>query len=307
MTITRQISHISFFALFIAIILCASPVTAMAGSHNSPDSDEELTPTYYKGIIPRTYYATKLFHDPSDPENIFYLRLTSYGEISGCFEITKSSSEKTQRGDSIKLKVTDQELFVKVLFNPRYSNYDCKKKDTSAYIDIKLDRDDMIKKGIKKIALKSEKYGDFTTADVNITKEKIELTAKETDPGFIDTLWFFPDNAIVLQAPKAKMGDKTVLDKIRKFGIDQGFKPMEDVLKGYTLPPDDYNYVVFTDPVGTLREQLKTTKDVLPVGHITATRTMHGPKGAYQDPYDLEVFASISGHALTDTSEETGP
>lgn len=73
---------------------------------------------------------------------------------------------------------------------------------------------------------------------------------------------------------------------------------MEDALKDYELPYDAYNYVMFVDEKGAVRNQLKNPRDHLPIGHIKPTRTVHGPNGLYEEPYEIEVFASLPGHEI---------
>lgn len=283
---------IACFAFFSTFLI--SPVfDAHARDDGNGTTTEENKPK--KGILPRHYYVTGFFHDSSDPENIFYLRLMNQGVVSGCFRVSKASYDIKNKGVMIKLDVVDQEIRIRK-YQPRYTNYDCKLKYASAIIDVKLDRDELIANGVTKISLNSKKYGEFGAVDIKVTKSKIELTAAVEDPEYIDYLWFFPENTVVLHTPKAKQADKKVQDLIREYGISQGFVPMEEVLENYELPYNAYDYVMFTDPSGAVRNQLGTPRDQLPIGHITPTRTIHGSEGLYEEPYELEVFASIPGH-----------
>lgn len=268
-----------------------------AESAKKAGSQKKEKPEPKKGLLPRTYYMTDLFHDPSDPENIFYLRLMAPGEVTGCFRITKAKHEVQNNGQYINLDVIDQEIYIRRR-EPRYTNYDCRMKRAAAIIDVQLDRDEMIANGIKKLSLRSKKYGQFNEAEVNISKEKIELTVLTADPTYIDELWFFPDNTIILHAPQGKSGDTKTLTPLREYGISQGFTPMEEALQGYEPPFDAYNYVMFVDNNGAVRNQLKNPRDNLPIGHIKPTRTIHGPNGLYEEPYEIEVFASLPGHEI---------
>lgn len=290
-------AFLGFSVLLGAIATPTPEAYAESGSYKKSSQRKKEKPEPKKGVFDRTVYETTFFHDPSDPENIFYFRISAPLEVTGCFRITKPKYMIKNAGQYINLDFLDSEIYVKKR-TPRYSQYDCELKRAASIIDIQLDRDEMIANGVKKISVNSEKYGRFQDVALNVTKEKIELTLPNIDAREIDMLWFYPKNTIVLHAPQGKQGDTKVRDAIREYGIAEGFTPMEDVLKGYELPWDADNYVVFTDENGAVRNQLHTPRDHLPIGHVEVTRTMHGAQGLYEEPYELEVFATLPGHEI---------
>lgn len=288
--------RLSFLVLgaFIASLFAFSPSVSFAQSskdsaHRTPKKAEPR-----RGLLPRNYYLTQFFHVPGDPENIFYMRLMHDGGVSGCFNITNPRYKIINNANQINLDVVDQEIYIRRR-QPRYSNHDCKIKHANSIIDIRLDRDEMIENDVKRIVLTSARGGTFPAADIKLTKQKLELTVPNLDASFIDYFWFFPDNAVILHAPQAKQGDQQVVALLKEYGVSQGFTPMSEVLDGYTDPDAAYNYAMFVDTRGSVRNQLNTTIDQLPIGRIKPVRQIHGPNGPYDEPYEIEVFASLPG------------
>ena len=239
-------------------------------------------------IFPRTYYAIEFFNNPQISESHFTMRLSSYGEVSGCADMTDSTVEAKRVNDTIKLKVTDSEIELDDE-KPRYSNYDCEIKRNRSFFDVQLNRDQLIKKKVKKIALTSEKYGEFMTAEVNINKHKIEISP---DKKTMITFWFFPKNTVVLHTPNAKL-DRNTQNDIRAFGIARGLVPIENIIDKFELPHNANHYVLFTDPVRHIVGQITSPGENITVGHITTKRTVHTADGPREDPYDLEVYATL--------------
>lgn len=289
----KKFFFLSFALCSLFLALPHNPAYAVGKDSNTETKE---VPKGLQGLLPRTFYVTQFFQDPSLPENEFYIKIASYGAVSGCAELTFSKQEIKDGVETITVQIKDPEVMVKKFNNPRYTNYDCKINTLSASVDVKLNRDTLMNHNVTKINIESEKYGKFNSADIKVTEQKIEMTTKSPEGDQMDTLWFFPKNTVLLLAPNAKKSDGLATQQlIKEFGIAQGFKPMEDVLDGYELPYNAENFALFVDETGSVRDQLKTPDDFVPIGHIKPTRKVHGPQGTYDESYDVEVFASLPG------------
>lgn len=246
-----------------------------------------------KSLFRRDFYTLELLHAPHQSESEFTVRLASYGDVAGCAEMSSASVETETVLDTIKIDVRNSEPRIDRR-QPRYTNYDCETKILKSYFDIEMDRDELIEKGIEKVKLTNERYGDFTTSEIDVSKEKIDWWIKSEIGEYLHTLWFFPKNTVILHAPAAKQG-QDVQPLIRDFGMARGLTPIEDKYKDYELPHDALHYAYFTDPTGYIVNQLDEIGDNVAVGEIVPTRTVHGPNGAREEPYPITVHATLPG------------
>ena len=244
-------------------------------------------------LFPRHFYMIEIFNNPRISESRFTLRLSSYGEVSGCATMTAPYIDKKVVSNKIRISVRDPELYVN-RWSPRYSNTDCDVNMNRSFFDIELDRDVLMARGIKHIDLQSQRYGEFFTSDIEVTKEKIDLTAKTVDGQSLITYWFMPQDTVILHTPNSKR-ELDVKDHIREFGIAQGLIPLEETFRDFELPWNAYNFVYFTNPAGDMVNKVNSYMDYVPVGKITPTRTVQTATGPVQETYDLTVYASIPG------------
>ena len=269
--------------LCLAIVLLSSAPVQAAGYGR--DVMEIRVKDHSISLFPRNFYTIEFFNTPYISESHFTMRLASYGEVSGCAGMSDGAVEARRVNDSIKLKVTDSEIELDDV--PRYSNYDCKIKRNKSFFDISLDRDYMIRQNIKKIALTSEKYGEFLTADVTIDRHKITMSPHKAH---MVTFWFFPSDSIALHAPGAQQ-DRDIRDIIRSYGVAHGLVPMEKILDGFELPHAG-DYVLFTDPGRRMTERLEGAGSPVNTGHITPVRTVYTATGPREEFYSLAIYAA---------------
>ncbi len=292
----------SLFSFLFLVILAGIAIPAYAkynGDTIEVDIDED---SYESGILNRSFYVVEIFNNPQISESKFTLRLSSFGEVSGCADMSESELKQTRVLDSIRLEVTDSEIILNDE-NPRYSNYDCKIKYNKSFFDVELDRDELIKRKIKKIELKSKKYGRFLTSDIKVSKQKIELSIKEPGNNFMKTFWFLPKDTVVLYAPQAKLG-QNVRDLLKKFGEGQSLIPLEKIYDKFELPYNANSYALFTNPSGHITKRLKDIGDSIAVGQITVGKTVYGANGPMEEPYALKVYARLPGKKLLDLDTE---
>ncbi len=278
----------SFYRSFLTLLFLSVFVTPLAANAQTHIVRVKENST---SLFPRNVYTVQFFNNPNVSESKFTLRLASYGEVAGCASMTEPELETQMVSGRLKLKVTDSEVILNDE-DPRYSPYDCETKNNRSFFDVELDRDELISKKIKKVKLKSEEYGDFIEADIDINEDRIEFITKSSAGSHMVTFWFFPDNAVVLTAPQAK-SNQDVKALIRDFGIAQGLTPMENRLEGFELPYTAKNYVMFTDQNNAVINQLETVDARVQLGDITPLRTVHSINGQSEEPYALPVFASV--------------
>lgn len=225
------------------------------------------------------------------------MRLASYGEVSGCASMTKSKVDVKDTMESKNIEVKDSELKLDNKM-PRYTNHDCETKHNRSFFDIVLDRDQLINNNVKEIKLVSEKYGEFTTSEIETTKQKMDMTIKSPGGKILLTYWFLPENTIVLHTPYAKSGQNTK-DLITKFARQQGLLPVEKQFEGYHLPYHVEHHALFIDRWNRIIPHLEAPETRTIVGQIAPTRTVYGVNGPTEETYDLDVYAVMPKQQAT--------
>ncbi len=301
--------------LVTAFLLCL-PISAYAGADapppeptadvpQPPEEPEGMpifgTPVY---ILPTSFYAVAFLHNPNISENAFTLRVSQYGTVAGCAHLQYGKAPRGQR-NPIKGKTTvkyvgngmNVMLDIPITANsdgePRYTNHDCKTSHLESYIELELDRDELIERNIAKFSFKTQD-SDLGEYDIDLSKNRIILKSKNVKGGTESwlTLWFFPKGTIKLYVPEAR-SDMNVIQKIRDFGVTQGLVPVENILEGYTLSHAVHNYAYFTDPKQIFLKDLSVQENNKKVGDISTSKTYYGPKGPQDEVKSLPVYASI--------------
>jgi len=286
-----MLKNFRFLLLFSALFIGA-PYT-IATAQDSGEREEVEIEYDSDSLLPRSFYTIEMFNNPSVSESKFTMRLASYGEVSGCADMSKSTVTKKETFEKVGLEVRDSEIRVRRR-QTRYTNYDCDTKQLKSFVDVELDRDELIENKIKKISLTSKKYGDFSEAEIKVTKEKIEHKVTANGTVHMTTFWFFPQDAVALVAPNAKQG-QDIKESIRAFGEKNGLISIEESFKGYELPHNANNYVMFNDPQGAFANKVESPGKFAPAGSITLARTVYGPNGAEEEPYTTPIMVTRPG------------
>ncbi len=284
-------SFLSFVASFL-LIGAFSSVPAYA--QYDGDTMKVQVKENSTNLFRRDFYTIEFLNTPTVSTSKFIMRLASYGTVSGCGTMTKARVDTEQINDRLDIEVRDAEVKVKKR-SPRYTNYDCENKQLEAYFDIELDRDELIENGVKKIALESIRYGEFTTSEIDVTHDRIVLKNKNEGGEYIITFWFFPFNTLILHTPNAKQG-QDVQDLIRDFAKKNDLTPLERRFKEFELPYNAMHYAFFTDPKRTFHKQLNEVGENINIGHVTTYRTVYTANGPVEEPYNLDVYATLPGH-----------
>jgi len=306
----------SLLVIVAALLLCF-PISAHAGADSPPSEpppapEASPPPTEPQAmssfgtpidILNDGFLTTTFLYDPQASESKFVMRLSKFSTISGCAQLQRGEgplgednpniNETTKKyvSDRLEIMLDMPDLALKDS-EPRYTNHDCDMGHLEAYANVLIDRDALIKRNIKKIAVKTPDI-DFGVKDIEISKER--LTLKSKNEGMRETwltLWFFPKDSIKLYVPGAS-SNMSVLKEIRDFGLAHGLVPMDEVLEGYTLPHQANDYVYFVDAKRVFLRELNKEENNKQLGEIGISRTYHGPKGPQERIKPLPIFGSL--------------
>lgn len=279
-----------FLALgLIAFSFISSTSTSFA--QNSGNTQSEVIPKSALAIFQRDHYQVEVLDEPYDSLSKFTLRLSSFGTVSGCASMTKPQVDTKNTMESVSIEVTDSEIRLDNK-NPRYSNYDCEIKENRSSFDVVLDRDELIENEIKYIKLSSEKYGEFTTSEIEVSEEKLIMKIPTTDGEFQITHWFLPENTVILNTPYAKAGTNTI-ELLKAFAQARGLEAVDEYFKGYLAPHSIKHQALFIDKWNRTIPTLENPDKSQVYGQITATRTVYGINGPVDEPEELDVYISL--------------
>lgn len=302
----------SLLVIVTALLFCF-PISAHAGT-DAPSSDappvQDAPPIEMESygtpvaVLYDGYLMATFFHNPHVSENKFILRLSKYGALSGCVHLQRgegpvgttnlSVDHTTVKYVSDRLEIMlDMPVAALSDSEPRYANHDCETSHIEVFADIPLNRDILINKNIKKFAIKLPTI-DFGINDIDITKDRLIFKSNFAGqaPESWATLWFFPENTIKLYVPGAN-SDMNVIKEIRDFGIAHGLTPMDEVLKGYTLPHQANDYVYFVDSKQVFLRELNVTDNNKQIGEIRIAKTYKGPEGPQERIKPLPIFGNL--------------
>ncbi|MGH1456961.1 MAG: hypothetical protein ACRBDI_09285 [Alphaproteobacteria bacterium] len=276
------------FSLFSVLLFIAAP---SSHAQQSSNTQIEIIPDSQPRLFNRDGYSVQFLDQPYDSISKFTMRIAAYEEVTGCASMSQSkvTVKDTLESKNIEVKESEIKLDNKT---PRYTNYDCDIKSNSSYFDIILDRDDLIKRGIKKIKLTSEDYGDFTTADIEVTEQKIDFKTKTADGDYLLTYWFLPENTVILHTPYANSNLDTK-DLIKSYARQRGLLPVEERFEGYMLPYDAKHYAMFIDRWNRIIRHIEDPEQHTVIGGINAARTVYGVNGPVEEPVHLDVYAFL--------------
>lgn len=252
--------------------------------------DEEEGPEY--SVFDRSYYLVKFLRNSGTGSNLFTMRLSSPGLVSGCARLTEPEVKIIRNGNRAKLEVTDSEVELKNDV-PRYGSHDCQTETNSSYFDVELNRDELIDNNVTSISVKSKLHGQYSSDKIEVTKEKIVMDTTYPWGAERITYWFYPSNTVILMAPAAKQ-DEDVKDLIANFAQTKGLIPLENTLNGYELPHSAKNFAYYTDPSGRITRGLnKDEKKV--IGSITTYRPILSATGETSQAQNLDIIARLPG------------
>ncbi|MFP4387272.1 MAG: hypothetical protein ACLFP8_04480 [Alphaproteobacteria bacterium] len=305
---------IALVALFLSISFSAQAGTdetqePKAPTHTTATQTKLGTPV---DILANFIYAVTFLHNPSVSESDFLMRISHIGDVAGCIHLQgktypgahgKRVAKPGSKISSADIEYVGHNLFIELTMptiamsdgQPRYTNYDCEVSHATSYVDIPLNRDELIEKNIKKLMFKTTRM-DLGQYEIDINKDRLIFKGigGQTLGKVWQTLWFFPRNTVKLYAPGATSRDVT--RQIYNFGKKHALTPMNEVLDGYRLPLEIKNHLYFIDTqeIYTKGLSTKTKEDnIKKVGNIKDYKSYDGPEGRKTFITPLPLYATL--------------
>lgn len=265
---------------------------------DKPDDSASIFPNYYYAA----YFMRSVDGRPGD----MVMRITSPGAITGCVEIKQPTYTINYAGNVMNINMKEAKIGIDK--SVRYAHYQCNTKRQMPFIDIPMNRDDLMEKGIQKIVLQTSSIGRFADIKIDVAKEKMDIMttapdlrkfgipfAGQTSGG---TFWFYPENTVALYAPGLKI-DQRVMDALSNFATSKNMQPLENVLPGYTSKElkERSMYeeeLFFVDSRGVLADSLNSETGKK-IGTVTIADQYQGAQGPYERQRNVEVYARLPG------------
>ncbi len=292
--------NVAFFSLIALTSLSFTTPSEARQNHQTQVVSVDLV----KNFLDRDLKVVEIYNDPRESVSDFVIRLANPGQYSGCAIMVDGSYETEFKNEGAKIIGTEMEL--ELLGKPRYSNHDCVAKENISFLDIPMNRDQLIQDGVNAITIETN-YGNYGTYELIVSKEKIDIIVPYAPqrPGenqaispnkqalnkdYTLRFWFFPKNAVLLSTPHAKLG-VDVREHLHDFAKKRGLVPLEEVFAEYKSPYHANHYAIFTDPNGLVTNQLGN-KDSTVMGTINVTRKAFDINGPKEQVKTIEVRAS---------------
>ncbi len=308
----------SLLVIVTALLLCL-PISAHAGADAPPSEAPPMQKAHPAppmmpqqsevfgtpvAVLHDAYFGISFFQNPYISESDFTLRLSLMGTVSGCAHLQRGfapvgSNVGNTNGTTSKYVSNRLEIMMDVpaMANsdggPRYSTHDCETSHLESYVDIPLNRDKLRNKNISQFVFRIPSV-DLGAYDFDLNEDRIIFKSKyaEDVPEVWITLWFFPQNTIKLYVPSAS-SNINVIKEIRDFGLAHGLIPMDEELKGYTLPHQANDYVYFVDPKRIFIRNLSPSDNNKQIGEIGVIKTYHGPNGPHERMKSLPIHGNL--------------
>lgn len=252
-------------------------------------------------ILPSFNYDIGFVRAPGAAPGQATLRLTTPLAISGCVHMKQPVVAIVETPPVLRLRLTEAELELDK--SVRYAHFQCDVRTQFAYFELPLTRDELLEKGITRIALKSD-AGQFRDIVLDVNESRMIATSTSTKTGAkemsvpgaggIATYWFYPENTIVLGAPGAKL-DAAARDEIDNRARVSGLVPLSDQLPGFEPGPELAQNAYFVDTSGRIKRQIETAGKPVAFGSVTTSETYFGPNGQYQQPKNIAIYARLPG------------
>lgn len=277
-------SALAVFALHTTILYPTRPALAQ-------DAEEMEEEDVGLNLVPRGAFALMVQRVPG-VEGDFNIHASNIGVVSGCIKVEEAVVKVSFAQNKVDITLEEDPKFELNNEEVRYSPYSCDIKTGTLTFDVKLNRDELIERGVKVISLKSKKFGMYADTKIEVSKEKIVFrTQYQGGSGYL-TYWFYPSDTVVVHAPSAKAG-QDVGPLLDAFAKKNGLVPIKDTFADFETPYWLKNVRYYTDPTGKILGKIGVSEKDIEVGVIQPTQTMYGPSGPEEKPYDMAVFARL--------------
>lgn len=244
-------------------------------------------------ILPTGSQLIYLVRTGDIKSNEAILRILTPVSIDGCVTVVPPTVKLRKGGNMLAYSI--QEGAVALDKKTQYGHFQCDNASRAASADIILNRDELMRDGIKAISLQAAN-GAMDVYDVTLTPDNITLRSRNADATAFKPFTgsakrdplsydFYPDNLLILYAPFAPAGEDISADiatLARRKGLNES-----TVLKN---GPGLY----FIDQAGSLAGSLEFGANAF-VGTISVPETFHGPNGPYQQAKAVDVYAKRPG------------
>jgi len=290
------LTPVAFIALFGFVSL------SKAEQNYSENYKRTLNESENSGLLSGNGYEMTLLRTPGNKPNEVTMRIMSTIAITGCVEMQNPTVEISYIGSKITIKMT--EGIVTTRKNIKYAHYECPQNQNFSYVDIKLNRDELISKGTKKINFRSDKSAGFMSMAIDVNKERLKIGYGEAELrklGFVsqkflekETFWFYPEGTLLLSVPRADP-KQDISKELTKFADGEGLVPLKDMLSEFEMSKNaPANQGYFVDKSGLHSAKVNLARPAL-FGTVTVHEVVFGPGGKTHRPIELEVFASLPG------------
>lgn len=254
---------------------------------NNDMTREQVEELGYTGLLARDKLKFNLYQKPNAPAHEIIFQVYISTPIEGClkvipFEITSE----------IKAKTLEIYTDFPIVSEDRDGN--CDYKSYSPRDEVILDKDELIEKGVNKVALKS-KYGT-KNLDLYIDDELIELTS-DNDVFVKDfEFWMLPKNTVVVTVPMADgdlIDQNHMLQDLAIVAEDSNLIPIEEKNPDYMPKKAMVNRFYFLDTDGSIRDMLNNGASTVRLGEIYKTEPFYGPNGKYDKKIPIDVIATL--------------
>jgi hypothetical protein len=241
-----------------------------------------------QSLLPTGEQFVYFVRTPDEKSNEAILRLVTPVSVSGCMNMIPPTVAMRQGAGMLAFKIQSGDVALDK--SVRYAHYQCHQGSNVAFADIKLNRDELMRKKIKALTFQSE-GGGMDTYNIEWSGDKLTLLPKTAfafkpfeGSGRADPLshYFYPDNAIVLYAPAAAK-DADLEGPIENLAMSKG-------LTRASVPGADY----FIDQQKILSGSLAFGSSAY-VGTINAREKFQGPNGPYDQEKPLDIYARRPG------------
>ncbi|MGB4058405.1 MAG: hypothetical protein WBK77_10015, partial [Alphaproteobacteria bacterium] len=148
----------------------SGPVWQYSPEYRKSEADmQKVEDDSVSGILPNFIYAGTFLRLPDAAPGDLTLRIISPVLFTGCVKHKNPTIEIKTQGDTMYMDITD--AVIENDKSVRYAHYQCDVHNRYAYIDLPLNRDELIKNGTKKIVGKN-KLGRLNEIAMNVTEER---------------------------------------------------------------------------------------------------------------------------------------
>ncbi|MCB9989486.1 MAG: hypothetical protein H6868_09190 [Rhodospirillales bacterium] len=250
-------------------------------------------------VTPNRLQIALLHNDGGEPGQ-FILKLAALNAMNGCPKIGPISYTSEFKDIFLDIKIGDYQVDMADL--PAAPHYGCNQEQSQPTASIVLSRDMLKENNTKTIRFDSGYSIEYY--DVLLTDDAITLRRADKEyllPSRIEearvpakkeplSLWFYPENTVILYAPKAGK-DQDISAQVEKLALSRGLVPLSSVMPDFTSPLIQSNYAYYVDKSG----RFSKNKDGGLLGKIEMPVEIYGLEQNYIKMKDLEIFARRPG------------